>query len=158
MIVVCCYEHTYSQTIMAHVREKSAPADLTAEKLQEGRNARIPYLEMREVEVQKIGEESIAKQVVGKEIRDLCRPEIDEYVDCVTDRMFTILRCKPLALKMRRCVAKYELHTGYAASRIEQVLQERTSENENTPADVNYRSQFNKCYVPDKYDETVHKL
>jgi COX assembly mitochondrial protein 1 len=143
---------------MSHVAENRTASELTSEKLKEGRNSRVPYLEMREVEVQKIGEESIAKQVVGKEIRDLCRPEIDEYIDCVTDRMFTILKCKPLAMKMRKCVAKYELHTTYAATRIEQVLQERNAENENTPADINYRSQFNKCYVPDKYEESVHKL
>ena len=133
-------------------------SELTAEKLKEGRNARIPYFEMREVEAQKISEESIAKQMVGKEIRDLCRPEIDEYIDCVTDRMFTVLKCKPLALTMRKCVAKYELHSGYASQRIEQVLQERQMENKNTPADINYRSQFNKCYVPEKFDENVHKL
>jgi len=142
---------------MSHVK-KPATEQLNAEKLREGREGRIPYFEMREVEVQKNSEESIAKQIVGKEIRDLCRPEIDEYIDCVTDRMFTILKCKPLSLKMRKCIAKYELHTGYASQRIEQVLSERQKENENTPADVNYRSQFNKCYVPKEFDENMHKL
>lgn len=150
--------YNFSERHMSHVKQNMTAEDLTGEKLQEGRNARIPYLEMREVEVQKISEETIAKQVVGKEIRDLCRPEIDEYVDCVTDRMWTILKCKPLAMKMRKCVAKYEIHTEYAASRIEQVLQDINAESSNTPADVNYRSQFNKCYVPDKYDESVHRL
>ena len=72
--------------------------------------------------------------------------------------MFSVLTCKPLALKMRRCVAKYELHTGYATQRIEQVLKERQVENQDTPADVNYRSQFNKCYVPNEYDPKLHKL
>ena len=142
---------------MSHVHEPKV-SEVPPEKLQEGRHARIPYLEMREVEVQKMSEESIARQIVGKEIRDLCRPEIDEYIDCVTDRMFSILTCKPLALRMRKCVAKYELHTGYASQRIEQVLQERQVENQDTPADVNYRSQFNKCYVPKEYDEKLHKL
>jgi COX assembly protein 1 len=142
---------------MSHIHEPKV-SEVPSEKLQEGRNARIPYLEMREVEVQKMSEESIARQIVGKEIRDLCRPEIDEYIDCVTDRMFSILTCKPLALRMRKCVAKYELHTGYASQRIEQVLQERQVENQDTPADVNYRSQFNKCYVPNEYDEKLHKL
>jgi COX assembly protein 1 len=142
---------------MSHVKKQETES-LNSEKLREGREARIPYLEMREVEVQKNSEESIAKQIVGKEIRDLCRPEIDEYIDCVTDRMFTILKCKPLSLKMRKCIAKYELHTRYASQRIEQVLSERQKENENTPADVNYRSQFNKCYVPKQFDEDVHKL
>lgn len=142
---------------MSHIHQ--APVnEVPSEKLQEGRHQRIPYLEMREVEVQKMSEESIARQIVGKEIRDLCRPEIDEYVDCVTDRMFSILTCKPLALRMRKCVAKYELHTGYASSRIEQVLHDRQVENQDTPADVNYRSQFNKCYVPSEYDPKLHKL
>ena len=142
---------------MSHVNQPPV-SEIPAEKLKEGRNSRIPYFEMREVEVQKTSEEGIAKQIVGKEIRDLCRPEIDEYIDCVTDRMFSVLTCKPLALKMRRCVAKYELHTGYATQRIEQVLKERQVENQDTPADVNYRSQFNKCYVPNEYDPKLHKL
>ena len=142
---------------MSHLNE-SDPTRIPKEKLSEGRNARIPYFEMREVEVQKMSEESIAKQIVGKEIRDLCRPEIDEYIDCVTDRVLSVLKCKPLSLKMRKCMAKYELHTGYAHTRIEQVLAERRVENEETPADVNYRSQFNKCYVPDKYDPELHKI
>ncbi len=143
---------------MSHVANHKTPEQLTADRLKEGREQRIPYLEMREVEVHKSSEETIAKQIVGKEIRDLCRPEIDEYIDCVTDRMFTILTCKPLSLRMRKCVAKYEVHSGYASQRIEQVLSERQTENENTPADVNYRSQFNKCYVPAEFDESVHKL
>jgi COX assembly protein 1 len=142
---------------MSHVKEP-AVSEIPSEKLQEGRQQRIPYLEMREVEVQKMSEEGIAKQIVGKEIRDLCRPEIDEYVDCLTDRMFTVLKCKPLALRMRRCVAKYELHTGYASNRIEQILHERQIENQDTPSDPNYRSQFNKCYVPNDYDPKLHKL
>ena len=50
-------------------------------------------------------EEGIAKQIGGKEIRDLCRPEIDGYIDSVTDRMLTVLKCKPLALRLRKCVA-----------------------------------------------------
>jgi COX assembly protein 1 len=142
---------------MSHINEPRVN-EIPTEKLQEGRNQRIPYLEMREVEVQKMSEEGIAKQIVGKEIRDLCRPEIDEYVDCLTDRMFTVLKCKPLALRMRRCVAKYELHTGYASNRINEILDERQIENKDTPQDPNYRSQFNKCYVPSDYDPKVHKL
>ena len=59
---------------------------------------------------------------------------------------------------MRRCMAKYELHSGYAHTRIEQVLAERSEENRDTPADANYRSQFNKCYVPEQFDTEVHKL
>jgi COX assembly protein 1 len=142
---------------MSHVNEPKV-SEIPAEKLQEGRNQRIPYFEMREVEVQKMSEEGIARQMVGKEIRDLCRPEIDEYVDCLTDRMFTVLKCKPLALRMRRCVAKYELHTGYASNRINEILNDRQDENKDTPADPNYRSQFNKCYVPNDYDPKLHKL
>ena len=142
---------------MSHLNQPSV-SEIPPEKLQEGRNSRIPYLEMREVEAQKISEQGIAKQIVGKEIRDLCRPEIDEYIDCVTDRMLTVLRCKPLALRLRKCVAKYELHTGYATKRIEQILDERKIENQDTPADVNYRSQFNKCYVPDEFDPKLHKI
>ena len=149
--------YLFSSAVMSHVNEPNV-AEIPAEKLQEARQQRIPYFEMREVEVQKMSEEGIAKQIVGKEIRDLCRPEIDEYVDCLTDRMFTVLKCKPLALRMRRCVAKYELHTGYASSRINEILEERKTENKDTPADPNYRAQFNKCYVPDEYEPRLHKL
>lgn len=142
---------------MSHINEPGV-SEIPAEKLQQGRQQRIPYFEMREVEVQKMSEEGIARQIVGKEIRDLCRPEIDEYVDCITDRMFTVLKCKPLALRMRRCVAKYELHSGYASNRIGDILEERQTENKDTPADPNYRAQFNKCYVPSEYNPDLHKL
>ena len=40
--------------------------------------------------------------IVGKEIRAKCVPEIDEYADCIVGRTFTMLQCKPAAITMRR--------------------------------------------------------
>jgi len=82
------------------------PAD--AETIEKNRHSRIPYLEAREaVELEQKEIKEVRAQL-GREVRDICRPEIDEYVDCCVGRLFSIFQCKPHSLRMRRCMNKVE--------------------------------------------------
>lgn len=74
----------------------------------EARKRRLPYFESREaVEVEKKEREAIDR-IMTRRIRKLCAPEIDDYVNCIVDRTFTFLLCKPLCRKMKRCLKEYE--------------------------------------------------
>merc|ERR1712151_395456 len=63
---------------------------------------------------------------IGREIREACRPEIDEYVDCCVGRIWTITACKPHALRMRRCMKKIETPE-FVERRTGEILAERES-------------------------------
>mmetsp|Transcript_144721 Transcript_144721/g.360784 ORF Transcript_144721/g.360784 Transcript_144721/m.360784 type:complete len:181 (+) Transcript_144721:112-654(+) len=86
------------------------PADLPvdAEVVEKNRNARVPYLEAREAVELEQKELKAVREQLGREIREICRPEIDEYIDCCVGRIFSIFQCKPHSLRMRRCMNKIE--------------------------------------------------
>lgn len=69
---------------------------------------RVPFFEIKEIAELEKKEMKIIKQQIGKEIRDMCRESLDEYVDCMIERTFTFLRCRSLAHAARRCIEKYE--------------------------------------------------
>mmetsp|Transcript_68222 Transcript_68222/g.211072 ORF Transcript_68222/g.211072 Transcript_68222/m.211072 type:complete len:177 (-) Transcript_68222:12-542(-) len=81
---------------------------IDAESVERNRNHRVAYLEAREAVELEAKELKAVRNLVGKEVRETCRPEIDEYVDCCVGRIFTLSACKPLALRMRRCMKKVE--------------------------------------------------
>lgn len=70
--------------------------------------ARIPFFEIKEIAELEKKEMKAIKQQIGKEIRDMCRESLDDYVECMVERTFTFLRCRSLAVAARRCVAQYE--------------------------------------------------
>jgi len=90
---------------------------------------RIPYFEIREVLDLECKEKEAATKIFAKEVRDICRAEIDEYIDCMIDRHWTVLACKPLAIDMRNCVRKYETPE-YMPRRIDEIMREREKQGE----------------------------
>merc|ERR1712139_397401 len=81
---------------------------MDAATIEQNRNRRNPYLEAREAVELEQKERKAAKEQLGREVREICRPEIDEYVDCCVGRLFSIFQCKPHSLRMRRCMNKVE--------------------------------------------------
>ncbi|KYO01429.1 hypothetical protein PGSY75_0729600 [Plasmodium gaboni] len=84
--------------------EKSLPKDF----IENNRNKRIPYFEIKE----------------STQLRNKCRAEIDEFVECSVGRMWTILKCKDLMISMRKCLKKYE-NLEYVKFREKQIIEER---------------------------------
>ena len=72
------------------------------------RNSRNPLSELREAQVFQQEEDRRAENIVKEEVSNKCRPEIDDYVDCTTGRSFSIIVCKDLAMRMRRCLIKHK--------------------------------------------------
>mmetsp|Transcript_33176 Transcript_33176/g.50126 ORF Transcript_33176/g.50126 Transcript_33176/m.50126 type:complete len:180 (+) Transcript_33176:60-599(+) len=108
-----------------------APAELPLDKeeIDARRNHRNAYMEAREaVELEQKELKAVHEQI-GKEIREMCRPEIDEYVDCCVGRVFTLLQCKPYAFRLRRCIAKVETPE-FVSRRTKELLAEREANGE----------------------------
>lgn len=90
---------------------------------------RVPYLEAREAVELEQTEIKAVKAQIGAEVREKCRPEIDEYIDCCVGRIFTIGQCKPHALRMRRCLKKVETPE-FVERRMAEIRKERESTGE----------------------------
>nr|ABV22354.1 conserved hypothetical protein [Noctiluca scintillans] len=103
------------------------PVDLeTVDKM---RNSRVPYLEAREAVELEQKEYKAARDVLGAEIRELCRPEIDEYVDCCVGRLWSIWTCKPKAFQMSRCIKRHE-EPEFVDRRMKEIMSEREARGE----------------------------
>ncbi|XP_026192762.1 uncharacterized protein LOC34618938, partial [Cyclospora cayetanensis] len=70
--------------------------------------ARVPFFEVKELAELEKKELKAIKEIIGKEVRDLCRESLDDYVECMSSRTLTFLRCRGLAREARGCVAKFE--------------------------------------------------
>ncbi|CAE8607747.1 unnamed protein product, partial [Polarella glacialis] len=130
---------------------KELPFD--AETIERNRNRRIPYLEAREAVELEQKEMKVVKEKIGEEVREACRPEIDEYIDCCVGRIFTILSCKPQALVMRRCMALVETPE-FVAQKTAQYISEREASGESVLNNAakgttrERRSQYNRAILP----------
>eukprot|EP00747_Dinoflagellata_sp_TGD_P182415 gnl/TRDRNA2_/TRDRNA2_36660_c0_seq1.p1 gnl/TRDRNA2_/TRDRNA2_36660_c0~~gnl/TRDRNA2_/TRDRNA2_36660_c0_seq1.p1 ORF type:complete len:195 (-),score=44.18 gnl/TRDRNA2_/TRDRNA2_36660_c0_seq1:145-729(-) len=102
--------------------------DLPVDQETVGKNraSRVPYLEAREAVELEQKEVKAARAELGREIREACRPEIDEYIDCCVGRIWTMMACKPKAIAMRRCMKKIETPE-YVDKRLEEIMRERES-------------------------------
>jgi COX assembly mitochondrial protein 1 len=72
------------------------------------RDHRPAYTDAREAAVFELEEKKRADKLITRSIRDHCKPEIDEYIDCTTGKLAGVFMCKDLSLKMRRCLVKYK--------------------------------------------------
>ncbi|KAL8436069.1 hypothetical protein Efla_002059 [Eimeria flavescens] len=70
--------------------------------------ARVPFFEVKEIAELEKKEMKKIKEQIGKEIRDMCREILDDYVECMMSRTLTFLRCRGLAREVNRCISKYE--------------------------------------------------
>ncbi|EPR64855.1 putative CHCH domain protein [Toxoplasma gondii TgCatPRC2] len=85
---------------------------------------RIEYFEAKQATHYEKKENDAIRKQIGKEIRDKCRPELDEYYDCMCDRTFTFIACRRYAEAVQKCVKKYE-EPEAMNKRWEEVAQER---------------------------------
>ncbi|VWU50533.1 conserved protein, unknown function [Hepatocystis sp. ex Piliocolobus tephrosceles] len=100
--------------------EKSLPMGF----IENNRNKRIPYFEIKESTMVEQKERKEAQKILALELRDKCRAEIDEYVECTVGRLWTFLRCKDFMIKMRKCLKQYE-NLEYVKFRENQIIEER---------------------------------
>jgi COX assembly protein 1 len=108
------------------------------------RDSRPMYTEARERAVFEQQEIKRADQKITSEIRDHCRPEIEEYIDCTTGRFFSIVTCRDYAMRMRNCMKKYKLDIDVSARR-QEIIAEFEQQGEVLDRDVLARR--NNLYV-----------
>eukprot|EP00386_Alphamonas_edax_P012884 GDKI01039971.1.p1 GENE.GDKI01039971.1~~GDKI01039971.1.p1 ORF type:complete len:174 (+),score=49.50 GDKI01039971.1:49-570(+) len=143
---------------------KNGPGDKPADKQQDERprtedpkevdrviwertQQRIPYFEIREAVELEQKEIKEAKKLLGTEIRAKCSAEIDDYMDCVVDRFWTILECKKAAHVMRACFLKYETPE-FVDKRTKEIMKEREEAGESLMRRVE-RAKFNRFVTQD---------
>lgn len=98
---------------------------LPREEIDKKRKARSPYFMIREATQIEMKELKEAQFQLGNELREKCRPEIDSYVECCTDRVFSMFKaCKQPAIDMRKCLKKVETKE-YVDRRTREILEER---------------------------------
>merc|ERR1719491_1548169 len=140
-----------------------AELPLDEETIRKNRNNRIPYLEAREAVELEQKELKAVREHLGKDIREQCRPEIDEYIDCCVGRIWTMFQCKPHATRMRRCMAKIETPE-WVERRTKELLVEREANGEslvNNQAKGSTRerrSMYNKAILPESEDPSEFML
>eukprot|EP00916_Digyalum_oweni_P017269 GHVL01028248.1.p1 GENE.GHVL01028248.1~~GHVL01028248.1.p1 ORF type:complete len:195 (-),score=34.52 GHVL01028248.1:21-605(-) len=101
---------------------------IQAKPLAPGETHRHPYFESREEQYLETKERTQAEHLLGRQIRDACRAEIDEYIDCMTPKFLTVYKCRGLCEKMRRCVRKIETPE-YVERRLREIMAEREANN-----------------------------
>ncbi|KJP89262.1 hypothetical protein AK88_01140 [Plasmodium fragile] len=124
--------------------EKSLPKDF----IENNRNNRIPYFEIKEATLIEQKEKKEAQKILSLELRDKCRAEIDDYVECSVGRLWTILRCKDVMINMRKCLKKYE-NLEYVKFREQQIIEER-KRNGTSLHRSDERARYNRFVYTDK--------
>jgi len=124
--------------------ERPHESPIPIEVIHQKTEMRIPYFEARESMELEQKEIKAVRAKIGEELREHCRPEIDEYVDCMVGRIWTVLRCKPHAREMRRCLQRIETPE-FVEKRMGELLEER-ERNGTSLLKTKERAKYNKCY------------
>ncbi|PFH35549.1 hypothetical protein BESB_052000 [Besnoitia besnoiti] len=69
---------------------------------------RVEYFEAKQATHYEKKERDAIRTQIGKEIRDKCRAELDDYYDCMCERTFTFVACRSFAAAVQKCIKKYE--------------------------------------------------
>ena len=121
----------------------------TPEMAEKVRNSRNPLAELREAQAFLLQDVKRADQIITRGIRDQCRPEIDDYVDCTTGRTLSVIVCRDLAMKMRRCLIKYKTAINIEEKRNE-IVDELVKKGETLDRDM--LSRRNNMFKPTSND------
>lgn len=105
---------------------------------------RSGYLEIRDYVDVHAREVYEVKKILSHEIRAQCAPEIEDYVDCTTDRFFTLWQCKQEVLIMRQCLKRIETPE-YLARRQDEIMKERL-ENGESLLRYDLRKKYNRLF------------
>lgn len=125
------------------------PPEVVKEKTEQ----RVPYFEAKEAMDIESKEMKAVRAIIGTELRDHCRPEIDEYVDCMAGRIWTVLKCKPHAKEMRRCLKKIETPE-YIERRTNELLEKRQRDGTSL-LKSGQRGNYNNCFWEDRDPQTT---
>ncbi|XP_955299.1 uncharacterized protein TA18550 [Theileria annulata] len=87
----------------------------------------ISYLEFREAEYKMAKERKEVLKSIGASIRDKCRAEIDEYVNCCSENRFINFKCKKESNEMHKCIRHYQ-KDATTPEAIRKVMKERFEE------------------------------
>lgn len=68
----------------------------------------LSYLEFREADYKLAKERKEVVNIIGSRIRELCRAEIDDYVNCYGECIVSLLQCRKEAATMKQCVRRYQ--------------------------------------------------
>ncbi|ORM41184.1 uncharacterized protein BXIN_0365 [Babesia sp. Xinjiang] len=68
----------------------------------------MSYLEFREADYKLAKERHEVVKIIGARIRDICRSELDDYVNCYTEKTWPAFTCKKEAERMKRCIRHYQ--------------------------------------------------
>ncbi|KAG6440042.1 Cytochrome c oxidase biogenesis protein Cmc1 like family protein [Babesia bovis T2Bo] len=68
----------------------------------------MSYLEFREADYKLAKERQEVTRIIGQRVRDLCRSELDDYINCYTGNRFPMFRCREDAERMKKCIKHYE--------------------------------------------------
>lgn len=115
--------------------------------IEENRKKRNSFFEIKESTLVEQKEHKEVQKILAHEMRDKCRAEIDEYVDCTVGRLWTVLKCKELMKKMRACLKKYE-NLEYVKFREKQIMEER-KKNGTSIMRSDERAKYNRFINPD---------
>ncbi|UKJ88727.1 hypothetical protein MACJ_001972 [Theileria orientalis] len=91
----------------------------------------LSYLEFRESEYKVSKERKEVIKDIAASIRDKCRAEIDEYVNCCTEKNFILFNCKNQSRELHKCI---RIHQKDATSpeAIRKVMEERYKKGESS--------------------------
>lgn len=134
----------------------STISDADSEKLKARRKTRVPYGELREYEFVSENILNEAKLVIGEEIREMCRPEYDDYVECNVSHFWSQRPCLGLLKHLRKCLTKYEKHSDYVPRRMSELLPDIERKQVFNNRDT--RAATNKLFTPNTYDAKLHSL
>jgi COX assembly protein 1 len=125
--------------------DRDGPYSPDSAAAQRYRDSRPMYTEARERMIFEKAEVKRADEKITHEIRGHCRPEIEEYIDCTTGRLFTVVACRDLAMRMRNCMKKYKLDIDLQGRRAE-IIKEFEAQGE--VLDRGVLSRRNSLYLP----------
>ncbi|PHJ24903.1 chch domain protein, partial [Cystoisospora suis] len=97
---------------------------LDPELIHERTGRRVEYFEAKVATQYEKKEREAIRKIVGREIREKCRPELDDYYDCMCDRTVTFLACRGYAAAVQKCVKKYE-NSATLPDRWQEIARER---------------------------------
>lgn len=106
--------------------EERTPLYLRIAQLIRNANNDTPmsYLEFREADYKLSKERREVIKIIGARVRDLCRAEIDDYVNCYGEGKYALFYCRKEANRMKKCIRHYQNELTTPASQ-QRIMEER---------------------------------
>ncbi|CDR96462.1 hypothetical protein BBBOND_0303660 [Babesia bigemina] len=108
----------------------------------------MSYLEFREADYKLSKERHEVIKIIGARIRDMCRAELDDYVNCYAEKTYATFSCRKEANRMKRCVRHYQEFLATPESQ-QRIMEERLRSGESliVPSFLKYPEQYQPPYL-----------